>query len=150
MSADTNRLEFTETGSTVQTFPFVAAGTLSFNANLTNDTDAIYKVFFTNDNAGDDTGRDFGTQDAIIIVQNDGTTPLTGSIDGTGSLSFDYDFDGNIQRGSDSSGSNVPFTGVALGLGTAQYVVTTGTIIRSTANAINFVAALERNYLNPA
>ena len=150
LSADTNRLEFTETGSTVQTFPFVAAGTLQFNNNLTSDNDSIYKVFFTNDDSGDNTGRDFGTQNAIIILQNDGTTPLTGSINGSGSLNFDYDFDNNIQRGSDSSGSNVPFTGVALGLGTAQYVVTTGTIVRSTANAINFVAALERNYVNPA
>jgi len=154
LSADTNRLEFTETGSTVQTFPFVAAGTLQFNTNLTSDTDAIYKVFFTNDDTGDNTGRDFGTQDAIIINDNSGN-PITGSVDGTASIAFDYDYEGNIQRGSDSTGSLgtgtiVPFTGVALGLNTAQYVVTTGTIIRSTANSINFVAALERNYVNPA
>jgi hypothetical protein len=28
-------------------------------------------------------------------------------------------------------------------------VITTGTITRSTANVINYVAALERNYSNP-
>ena len=66
------------------------------------------------------------------------------------SIPFDYDYDNNEQRGAGTSGSDVPFTGVALGLGTAQYVVTTGTWTRSTANSVNFVAALERNYSNPA
>lgn len=149
-SADTNDLVFVDNGGVERTFPFVAAGQLLFNDNLQSDNDAIYKVFFTNDDAGDNTGRDFGTQNAIIIIQNDGTTPLTGSVATSASRDFDYDFDGNVQRGTDSSGSVVPFTGVALGLGTAQYVVTTGNITRSTTNTINFVAALERNYLNPA
>lgn len=149
-SADTNTVSFRDNTNTEKTFPFVAAGTLLFNDNLTGDNDAIYKVFFTNNIAGDNNGADFGTQDAIIIIQNDGTTPITGSVATSASLAFDFDYDGNIQRGTDSSGSDAPFTAVALGLGTAQYVVTTGTITRSTTNTINFVAALERNYLNPA
>jgi hypothetical protein len=149
LAADTNDLTFIDDTQTERTFPFVSAGTLSFNANLQDDTDAIYKVFFTNDDAGDNTGRDFGTQDAIIIIQNDGTSPITGSVAGSSSRAFDYDFDNNVQRGNASSGSNVPFTGVAIGLSSAQYVVTTGTITRSTTNAINFVSALERNYSNP-
>jgi len=148
LAADTNRLEFTDVSGSVRTFPFVAAGNLLFNTNLTGDTDSIYKVFFTNDDAGDNTGRDFGTQEAIVIDTNS-TGPLTGSVATSASVGFDYDYDGNIQRGSDSSGSDVPFTAVALGLTAAQYVVTTGTFTRSTANTVNFVAALERNYLNP-
>ena len=48
-----------------------------------------------------------------------------------------------------SEATDAPYTAVAIGLSTAQYVVTTGTIVRSTSNVINFVAALERNYLNP-
>lgn len=149
-SVDTNRLEFTPTGSTTQvTFPFVAAGTINFNDNLSGDTNAIFKLFFTNDDApGDNLGYDFGTQDAIIINNNSGN-PITGSVNGSSSLQFDYDYDGNIQRGATSSGSNAPVTAVAIGLSTAQYVVTTTTITRSTSNAVNFVAALERNYLNP-
>lgn len=152
-SADTNDLTFVDNAGVEQTFPFVAAGQLLFNDNLQNDSDAIYKVFFTNDDTGDNTGRDFGTQNAIIIIQNDGTSPLTGSVATSASRDFDYDYDNNVQRGNASTGSGqgtiVPFTGVALGLSTAQYVVTTGTITRSTTNTINFVAALERNYLNP-
>jgi hypothetical protein len=149
-SADTNTIAFRDNTNTEKTFPFVAAGTLTFNDNLQSDTDAIYKVFFTNDDAGDNTGRDFGTQDAIIILQNDGTTPITGSVATSASFAFDFDYDNNTQRGNASLGSDVPFTGVALGLGTAQYVVTTGTITRSTTNTISFVSALERNYSNPS
>ena len=152
-AADTNDLAFVDNTGTEKTFPFVAAGNLLFNTFLQQDSDAIYKVFFTNDNAGDNTGRDFGTQNAIIINDNSGN-PLTGSVDTSASLEFDYDFDGNIQRGNASTGSGqgtlVPFTGVAIGLNSAQYVVTTGTITRTTTNTISFVAAQERNYSNPA
>jgi len=146
--ADTNNLTFVDDLNVERTFDFVAAGELLFNTNLSSDTGSIYKVFFTNDDAGDNTGRDFGTQDAIIIQDNN-SQPITGSVDGSGSIAFDYNYDNNIQRGNASSGSDVPFTGVALGLGTAQYVVTTGTWTRSTTNTVNFVAALERNYSNP-
>jgi hypothetical protein len=147
-SVDTNRLEFTETGSTIQTFPFVAAGSIFFNVNLSGDNDAIFKLFFTNDDAGDNTGRDFGTENAIVINNNLGN-PITGSVNGSSSLQFDYDYDGNTQRGALSAATDVPVTGVSIGLSTAQYVVTTTTITRSTTNSVNFVAALERNYLNP-
>ena len=150
LAIDANDLAFRDDLNVERTFDFVAAGNLLFNSFLQSDTDAIYKVFFTNDDAGDNTGRDFGTQDAIIIFQNDGTTPLTGSVATSASRDFDYNFDKNVQRGNASSGSNVPFTGVAIGLGSAQYVVTTGTITRSNSNAINFVAAQERNYANPS
>lgn len=144
-AVDTNRLQFTDDSGSVRTFPFVAAGTINFNDNLQNDPSSSYFVFFTNDDAGDDTGRDFGTQDAII-VQDNSDANITGSVAASSSITFDYDYDGNIQRGNASSGSDAPFTAVSLGLNTAQYVVTTGTITRSTANIISFVAALERNY----
>ena len=152
-AADTNDLAFVDNTGAEKTFPFVAAGNLLFNTFLQQDTDAIYKVFFTNDDSGDNTGRDFGTQNAIIINDNSGN-PITGSVATSASFEFDYDFDGNIQRGNASTGSGqgtlVPFTGVAIGLSSAQYVVTTGTITRTTTNTISFVAAQERNYANPA
>lgn len=145
-ATDTNRLEFTDVTGTIRTFPFVAAGNIIFNDNLQNDADARYFVFFTNDDAGDDTGRDFGTVDAILI-QDNSAVPITGDVSGAPSIQFDFDYDGNVQRGLTSAGTNAPFTAVSLGLSNAQYVVTAGTIIKSTANVINFVAALERNYI---
>ncbi len=144
---DTNRLEFTDNTGTIRTFPYVAAGNIIFNDNLQNDASAKYFVFFTNDDAGTNSGNDFGTSNAVII--NDATNdPITGDVAAAASIGFDYDYDNNDQRGAGSEGTNVPFTAVALGLATAQYVVTTGTIIRSTANVINFVASLERNYVS--
>lgn len=149
LSADTNRITFTDDSGSARNFPFVAAGTLVFNDNLTNDDTSVYRLFFTDADTYENAGSDFGTGDAIIINDNS-SQPITGSVDGSGSIGFDYDYDNNIQRGNSSSGSDVPFTAVALGLSTAKYVVTTGTITRSTANTINFVSALERNYSNPS
>jgi hypothetical protein len=143
--SDTNRLEFTDNGGVIRTFPFVAAGSLIFNDNLQNDASAKYFVFFTNDDAGDNTGRDFGTANAILIKDNS-DVDITGDVSSQPFIGFDYDYDNNVQRGATSEGTNAPFTAIALGLSTAQYVVTTGTITRSTSNVINFVAALERNY----
>jgi hypothetical protein len=40
---------------------------LLFNDNLQNDPDSKYFVFFTDDNAGDNLGRDFGTTQSILI-----------------------------------------------------------------------------------
>ena len=65
-AADTNRLFFVDNlGATVQ-FDFVAVTTLSFNPNLTNDTDAIFRVFFTTNPAGN-----YGTSSAVIVHAND-------------------------------------------------------------------------------
>jgi hypothetical protein len=148
LAVDTNRITFVDDTGTERNFPFVAAGNLVFNENLSNDADSIYRVFFTNDDAGNDAGFDFGTANAITIEDNS-TVEIQDFLSGRTSVAFDYDYDNNVQRGPASSGTTVPYTAVAIGLDTAQYVVTTGSIARSTSNVINFVAALERNYSNP-
>ena len=75
---------------------------------------------------------------------------IGGNISGATSTSFSYDYDNNAQRGDASTGSTAPVTLVAIGLDGAQYVKTTGNILRSNANTLSLVAALERNYSNPA
>jgi len=45
-SNDTNRLIFTDNTGTERTFPFVAAGTINFNANLVSDSEAHWWMFF--------------------------------------------------------------------------------------------------------
>ena len=134
---DTNRLEFTDTGGTVRTFPFVAAGTISFNANLVSDSDAIYRMFFTSG---------FGTGSALLVDNNSGTD-ISGSIGGNATIAFDFDYDGNTQGGR-TAGTDAAVTVVAIGLGTAQYVSATATIGRATGQNISLVAPLERNYDN--
>jgi len=146
--ADTNRLEFTPTGSTVTvTFPYVAAGEISFNTSLSEDATSRYWMFFTSVPSGA-----FGNSQSVIVEDND-DLPITGSVAAdTGSygiVAFSFDYDNNTQGGR-TEGSTANITVVAIGLETAQYVKTTSTIAQSTANNISLVAALERNYSNPA
>lgn len=143
LAVDTNRLTFTNNSGTTIQYPYVAAGYLNFNDNLKNDPDAYYWVFFTNAN-----GNVFDSPNAIIINNNAGS-PLTGAVGGNSSIAFDFDYQGNTQGGR-TPNTDANFTAVAIGLNTGQYVLSTGTITRSTANSINFVAALERNFSNPA
>ena len=148
-SININDVYFVDDTGANRYYPYSAVLILQFGDNLTTDSNAIYKVFFTNDDPpGDNLGYDFGTTNAIIA--NDNTAlPITGTINGSGSISRTYDYDGNVQRGLGSSGSNAPITVVAIGLNTAQYVKAASTIQRSKSNTVSLVAPLERNYQNP-
>jgi len=141
LPADINSLEFYDTGSNKRVFPFVAAGTITFNDNMVADSNAIYKMYFTSVPLGA-----FGSSSAVIVNNNAGS-PITGSVSGSTSVSFTFDYDFNSQGGR-TSGSDAAVTIVAIGLDTAQYVKTTGTIVRSNANAFSLVSSLERNYSN--
>jgi hypothetical protein len=140
-TSDVNRLEFTDDTSTVRTFPYTATGYLLFNDNLVNDASAKYWMFFTSIGVSA-----YGTEDAILVQDADSNT-ITGNASAA-SIGFTFDYDGNVQGGR-TPATNAPVTVVAIGLSTAQFVKTTSTIERSTANNISLVAALERNYSNP-
>jgi hypothetical protein len=130
-------------------YPFTAILTLSFGANLVNDPDAIYRVFFLNDDAGSNAGQDFGTAKAILVNKKDGS-PMSGNVSGLSSVTLSYDYDGNVQRGSGSNATPAPIVAVAIGLEDAQYVVVgdDGSLFinRSITNSASLVAPLERNY----
>jgi len=147
---DTNAIEFYDALGTKRTFPYVAALTVFFGENLQNDQYAKYWVFFTNDDAGDNTGRDYGTSTAIIVQDKD-AADMTGSVNPAWptkrtSVSHSFNYDSNIQRGAASAGFDAPITCVGIGLITGQFVRATGTIQRSTANSVTLTASLERNY----
>lgn len=132
------------------TFPFVSAGTLTFSAEMAAalDADTYYVMYFANDDAGSNLGNDFNTANAVI-VNNNGGSPIEGQITGT-SISFDYDYDNNLQRGAGSAGTDVPVV--------VHVISTTGgviqsfafTITRTTGLAFACLTATERNFLNPA
>jgi len=147
-SADANNITYTDATENTRTEKYIAAGNILFNNNLQNDANAKYWMFFTNDDAGDDLGRDYGTKDAII-VQDNSSVEIKGDVGGSSSKSFDYDYDGNTQRGAASAEEDAPITIVAIGLETAAFVKTTGTIERSKTNNFSLVSTLERNYSNP-
>ena len=137
--SDRNNLIFTDTGGTERSFPFVATGSISFNTNLVGDSSAIYRMFFT-------TG--FGTSSAILVDDNLGAD-ISGTVGGSSSIDFDFDYDNNTQGGR-TAGTDAAVTVVAIGLDTAQYVSATATLTRATGQNISLVAPLERNYNDPA
>lgn len=138
LNVDRNRLIFTDTGGTERTFPFLATGTISFNANLVADSDAIYRMFFTSG---------FNSGSAILVDDNSGTD-ISGTVGGASSVAFDFDYDNNVQGGR-TAGTDAAITIVAVGLSGAQHVIATGTITRATGQNFSLVAPLERNYANP-
>ena len=148
-NADLNNVTFIDAGGSQRVNAFVAAGTISFNDNLQNDSSAVYRMFFSNDAAGDNVGNNYGTPNAIIVQDVDGNE-ITGSVGGVPSVEFTYDYDGNVQRGASSAGTDAPITVVAIGLNTAQFVIVNSTITRSKTNNVSLVSALERNYSNPS
>ncbi len=139
---DINRIEFYDTGDAKRVFPFVAAGSINFNTNLTDDSGAVYRMFFTDAN-----GANFGDTDALIVEDNDDVA-ISGDISGS-QVQFTFDYDGNVQGGR-TAAQDAAVTVVAIGLDKAQYVKATSTIGRTNANSISLVASLERNYSNPA
>lgn len=141
---DVNRLVFVDNTATQRTFPYVAALTINFGANLTADASSKYWVYFT-DLPGD---ADYGKSGGTLVEDADGVD-MTGDVDGNTSVQHSFAYDTNNQGGR-TPASEAAITVVAIGLNTGQYVRATGTITRSTSNVISLVAALERNYANPA
>ena len=148
---EANNVTFEDVLGIGRNFAFTAVISISVYANIIDDNDTKLVVFFTNDDAGDNTGRDYGTDQAIIVQDVDGDDMVAGvSADITTSpVDFEFDFDNNTQRGTASAGENAPVTIVAIGLNTAQYVSTAGTVTRQSTNTFSLVSALERNYSNP-
>lgn len=120
---------------------------LTIGDNLKNDASAIYRVFFTNDDApGDNTGRDFGTANAMLVNKMGGGT-MSGTIGGASTIELSFDVDNNNQRGASTPGTNAAVTAVGIGLATGQYVSGTGVISATTlTGSIGLSAAFERNY----
>lgn len=154
---DINRLEFYDDLNTKRVEPYTATGSLLFNDNLTGDADAMYWMFFTSIGTSA-----YGTSDAWIVRETN-SDGISGSVGAQSSIAFTFDYDlddtggesgvnhGRIyERAAAETPEDAPVTVVAIGLETAQFVKTTSTITRSTGNNISMVAALERNYSNPA
>ena len=135
--ADINNYTFTDTLGVERTFPYVATGTIVFNSNLVNDTDAVYRMYFTSTPAGN-----YGTDNAVLVKNITGDD-ISGSINGDSSVSFSFDYDSNVQGGR-TAGTDANITLVAIGLNTGQFVSATGVIRRDTNQNFSLVAARDR------
>jgi hypothetical protein len=88
---------------------------------------------------------------AAIIVDDNGGADIVGSAS-VASVAFDFDYDNNVQGGTNPRTQGTPAVCVlkAMGLETAQYVeVLDQTITRAVGLSFTATAALERNYDNP-
>jgi len=142
-ATDTNRITFQDNTNTTRTFPFVSSGSINFNTNLQSDASSQFWMFFTTNPLGD-----FGTPNAVLVDDNS-NNDIAGLINGNSNISFDFDYDGNVQGGR-TAGTDAEVTLVAIGTNGAQYVVAEGTITRASGIAFTLTSALERNYTNPA
>ncbi len=141
-AADTNNLTFYDNSDATRTYPFVASLTINFGANFQSDADSKYWVYFTTLPGG---SNDWGEAGAVVVDDASGND-IAGDAN-VSSVTKTFDYDNNVQGGR-TSGTDAGITVVGIGLGTGQYVRTTGTIERSTTNVVSLVPALERNYQN--
>jgi hypothetical protein len=88
-------------------------------------------------------GNDYGEAGAITVNDASGT-PITGTIS-SGSISFDFDWNGNVQGGYSGSTSR-PVTLIAIRPGFGKFAVATGTITQSKSISISVTAEQDRVY----
>jgi hypothetical protein len=143
--ADQNVVQVTDNTGAAFELQHYTALVLNFGPLLQADSDARFYVWFTNDDAGDNTGRDFGTATAIQLQDYQGN-PVEGDCT-VPSRTFLIAYDTNVQRGAASAGTNMPLTIVYLGKGTAQYAVVTATLNRDNVVSVVLAAQQENNYM---
>ncbi len=138
-ATDSNRVEFYDDGGTKRTNPYVAAGTMTFNTPLVG-AGSSYRLMFSAPPGG---GNDYGEAGAVT-VNNAAGTPITGTIS-SGSFTFDYDYDGNVQAGF-TAGTDRAVTLIGIRPGYGKFAVATGTLTRSKAISLSLVAEQDRVY----
>lgn len=139
LAADSNRIEFYDDSNTLRTNPYTASGSMKFNAPLVGAGSA-YRLMFTSPPGA---GNDFGEAGAIT-VNNAAGTPIAGVIS-SGDISFDYDYDGNVQGGF-TSATDRAVTLIGIKPGSGKYVAATGTLTRSKTISLSLVAEQDRVY----
>lgn len=141
LPADLNRVVFVDQGGTQRTYPYAAAGTLNFNANLTSGGTGYYKLYFTTLPGA---SNDYGESGAVVVDDNS-VADIAGTISAA-SIPFTFDYDGNVQGGR-TAGTDAAVTMVCGNPGVAKPVVATGTIARSKANSLTATAEADPSYL---
>lgn len=140
LSADSNRIEFYDQNNVKRTNPYTAAGTITANAVLVG-AGSSYRLMFTSLPGA---GNDYGESGAVT-VNDAGGTPITGTIS-SGSISFTFDYDGNVQGGR-TAGTDAAVTLIGVRPGSGKFAVATGILTRSKGISLSLVAEQDRAYL---
>lgn len=142
-SNDINRLVFTDTTNTQRTEPYTAAGTFSFNTNLTTSGAGYYRMYF-NGFTGSLTGFNYGQSGAVTVLDASSQN-IAGTISSS-SLPWSFAYDSNTQSGR-TAATDCAVAVVAGNAGYAKPVVTLYTITRSVGQNISLIAEQDRGYL---
>lgn len=135
---DINDVVFLDQNGVQRTYPYASAGTLNFNPALIG---GYFKMYFkTLPGASNDYG-----EGGAVVVDDAAAADISGVISGA-SLSFTFDYDGNVQGGR-TAGTDAIVVVVAGNPGTAKPVVAEGTINRSKAVSITLTAETDRAYI---
>jgi len=138
ITADSNRVVFTDQNGLQRQNPFTAAGTISFNSLLIGAGSA-YRLFFT---TGPGTNDDYGQAGALTVNDASGS-PIAGVVTGS-SVAFTFDYDGDTRGG--AAATDKPITLIAINPGTGKFAVATGTLTRSKTMSFSLVAQQDRAY----
>lgn len=137
---DINRIKFLDKNGIERAEPYTAAGAINFNDFLTQGGTGYYRMYFTNNPAGN-----YGTATAQT-VKDSSNADITGVIS-AGSIPFSFAYDANVQGGR-TAGTDAQVTIVAGNPGHAKPVVTTYTITKSVGQGITVTAEQDRGYSN--
>jgi hypothetical protein len=139
-AADLNRVQFTDQNSVIRYYPYMATGNIIANTPLVG-AGSYYRMFFT---ASPGVLDDFGESGAITVNDASGN-PIAGTIS-SGTTSFTFDYDANVQGGR-TAGTDANVTVVAGRPGTAKPVQFGATITRSKGVTVSLVAEQDRAYI---
>ena len=134
---------YPNSGNGVQ-YPFTVNLNFLFTSNLVGGQ---CTVFFENDDAGDNLGYDFDTDNAIV-VDDDVPVDMDFTISGV-DMDRTFDYDVNVQRGTGSDGEPAPLKVVAIYAGGAEPIVVDANVTRVDNVVIRVNATDDRNYSNP-
>lgn len=140
-SADLNRVVFLDQNGVQRSYPYAAAGSLIFNANLTSGGTGYFKLYFTTLPGA---SNDYGESGAVVVDDN-AAADIAGTIGGS-SIAFTFDYDGNAQGGR-TPGTDAAVTLVCGNPGVAKPVVVQGLLTRSKTISLTATAEADPSYL---
>jgi hypothetical protein len=138
-AADSNRIEFYDDLGVLRVNPYVAAGSISFNAVLVG-AGSSYRLMYT---TGPGAGDDYAESGALTVLKADGVTEIAGTISAA-SIDFDFDYDNSTAGGTAGTNKAVTLIGIRPGFG--KFAVATGVLTRSKASSLSLVAEQDRVY----
>lgn len=139
LPADSNRVEFYDDTNTLRKNNYTSAGLMEFNSVLVG-AGSSFRLMYS---APAGAGNDYGEAGAITVNDALGN-PITGTIS-SGSMAFDFDWNGNTQAGY-AAETERPVTLIAIRPGYGKFAAGTGTITQSKTIKISATAEADRVY----